>query len=105
MINLARFIASISVIPVGTGSTSLSPLIAEVIKVFRKEGIKFELTPMATIIHSDSLDEVFHAIRRAHDTLLSLGTKRIIIYVNIDARHDKPARTPKDKVKAILEKL
>lgn len=101
---MAKFIMSISVVPVGTKTTSLSQYVAKVIEAFQKNKITYTLTPMNTIVYSDSFDEILKAIRIAHDTLLQTGQKRIVIAVNIDARHDKE-RTPEDKVKAVLSKL
>ncbi len=102
---MAKFIASISVVPVGTETTSLSKYVAEVIRAFKNANINHELTPMSTIIYSDDLDDILRAIRIAHDTLKQIGLRRIVVNVAIDARHDKPRTAPSDKVKAVMEKL
>lgn len=102
---MARFIAAISVVPIGTCSTSLSKFVAEVIKKYEERNVKFKLTPMATIIYGDDIDEIFEAVRLAHDALRSLGVDRIVIHLNIDARHDKPERKPEDKVDSVLRKI
>lgn len=102
---MAKFIASMSVVPIGTCSTSLSKFVAEVIKSYKSNNIKFELTPMATIIYGDTLDEILRAIKLAHDALRSLNIDRIVLHLNIDARHDKPDRMPEDKVKSVLSKI
>ena len=105
MRKLARFIASISVIPVGTKTTSLSEYVAEAIKALRNANVDYELTPMSTILHSDNIDDILRAIKVVHNALRSMGLDRVVIHINIDARHDKPQRRPSDKVKAVLEKL
>jgi len=99
------FIASISIVPVGTCSTSLSNYIAIALKALREANIEFEITPMATIISADRIDEIFKAVSVIHDTLVKAGQKRIVIQINIDARHDKPERKPSDKVVAVLKKI
>jgi len=101
---MGRFIASVSVVPVGTKTTSLSNYIAQAIKVLQKLGINFELTPMSTIMSCDNLDTLFLAIKEIHDELVKQGVSRLVISIDIDARHDKP-RTSKDKVKSVMEKL
>ncbi|MEX0568410.1 MAG: MTH1187 family thiamine-binding protein, partial [Candidatus Njordarchaeota archaeon] len=79
--------------------------VAEVIKSYKSNNIKFELTPMATIIYGDTLDEILRAIKLAHDALRSINIDRVVLHLNIDARHDKPERMPEDKVKSVLSKV
>ena len=102
---MARVIASFSIVPVGTGNTSLSKFVAEAIKALESKGIKYRLTPMNTIIEGNSLDEIFEAIKIAHNAVEKVGAKRIVISINIDDRLDKPDRKPEDKVKAVMEKI
>ena len=104
VIIMAKFIMSISVVPVGTESTSLSKFVASVLKAFKENNIKFQLTPMNTVVYSDDIDDILKAIKTAHDAIIKEGIKRVVIAVNIDARHDKE-RSPEDKVKAVMEKL
>lgn len=60
-------IAEVTVIPIGTGSTSLSAYVAELHRVLEKQtGITFTLTSMSTIIEGP-LDDVFAAIRAIHE--------------------------------------
>ncbi len=104
-ITMAKFIAALSVIPIGTSKTSLSGYIAKVVEKLREEGMNLEVTPMSTIIYSDKLEDILKAVRIAHDALRDIGVERIDILLKIDARHDKPNRKPEDKVKAVLEKV
>lgn len=103
--SMAKFIATLSVIPIGTKSTSLSKYVAKVIEKLKKAGINLEVTPMNTVIYSDNLEDILKAVEIAHDALREEGVERMDLFLKIDARHDKPGRKPIDKVKAVLEKL
>ena len=47
-------VCSVTVVPVGTGSTSVSPYVARCQEVLAgTEGIKYRLTPMSTVIEGD----------------------------------------------------
>jgi len=101
---LARVIASFSIVPIGTSSTSLSKYVAEALKVLDGKGIKYILTPMDTILEGDSLDDIFEAIKIAHSAVEKTGVGRILIRINIDDRLDKVDRKAEDKVRSVLEK-
>jgi uncharacterized protein (TIGR00106 family) len=67
-------IAKVSIIPVGTGSPSLSQHIARAVKVLRQEkGLKYELTSMGTIIEGD-VDSILSAIKKMHRRLWLRGS-------------------------------
>lgn len=101
---MARVIVSFSIVPIGTCSTSLSEYVAKAIEALDKSGVRYQITPMNTIIEADSLDEVFEAIKMAHKAVEEAGAKRILVRINIDDRLDKVDRRAEDKVKAVLEK-
>ncbi|GJM84219.1 hypothetical protein HMSSN139_67150 [Paenibacillus sp. HMSSN-139] len=70
-------IAEVTVIPIGTGSTSLSAYVAELHRVLEKQtGITFTLTSMSTIIEGP-LDDVFAAIRAIHEAPFQSGAPRV----------------------------
>ena len=47
-------VCSISVVPVGTGSTSVSPYVARCHEILKgARGVKYQLTPMATILEGE----------------------------------------------------
>ena len=97
-------VANISVIPIGTGSTSLSSHVAKAISTLNSiKGVKYELTAMGTIIEGD-LDLVFDAVRKMHATLFDAETKRVLTTVVIDDRRDQPL-TMKGKVESVIIKL
>jgi len=89
----------------GIGSIGISKYVAMVYEALKKEEYNIELTPMATIIYGDDLQKILDAVRLAHDVLRESGIKRIVIQLNIDARHDKPERKPEDKVASVMTKI
>jgi len=92
-------IAALSVFPVGEG-TSLSRYVKESLKALEETGLKFEPSAMATIIEAKNLDELFSAVRKAHEAQLKMGAKRVYMVLTIDDRKDKEA-TMESKLKAI----
>ena len=97
-------IAEVTVIPIGTDSTSLSPYVAEMQRVLQSlEGITYELTSMSTIIEGD-LTHVWRAIEALHEAPFLFGAKRVSTSVKIDDRRDK-ASSSKQKLQSVQEKL
>jgi uncharacterized protein (TIGR00106 family) len=96
-------IADFSITPIGLGTTSIGKQIAIAINAIKKvKGIKYEVTPMGTVIEAEKLDIILEAVRAAHEALFKAGIKRIESNLRIDDRRDKP-RTMEDKVKSIKE--
>ncbi|MCK5056679.1 MAG: MTH1187 family thiamine-binding protein [Candidatus Aminicenantes bacterium] len=99
-----KIIAQVTIVPLGTGSTSLSFYVAEVEKVLMKyRDIKTQLTPMASILEGD-IDEVLKAIREMHEVPFLKGAKRVSTRISIDDRRDKEA-TMEGKVKSVKSKM
>ncbi|MBM4463702.1 MAG: MTH1187 family thiamine-binding protein [Chloroflexi bacterium] len=97
-------IAKISIVPVGTGSPSLSEHIARAVKVLRQEkGVKYELTSMGTIIEGD-LDGILGVIKKMHRAVLAEGVTRVVTAIEIDDRQDKTS-TMVSKVESVVKKL
>ncbi|GAB6135955.1 MTH1187 family thiamine-binding protein [Thermococcus prieurii] len=86
------------------GEKSLSRYVAEVIKLLERKGVKYQLTPMATIIETDTVGKAFEIIEEAHELMFKLGAERVSTTVRIDDRRDKE-RHMEDKVKSVLEKV
>ena len=83
-------IASLSIFPVGVG-TSLGDYVRKAHAAIRGvEGVKVEATPMATIIEGESLEKIWEAVRAAHSALLEAKAPRIYMALTIDDRRDRP---------------
>lgn len=94
----------ISVIPLGTGKTSLSPYIAEIFKYLRgQKGIRCELNGMGTLV-TGKADLLFKLASVLHKIPFSKGAKRVYTVIKLDDRRDKD-QLPADKVDSVLRKL
>jgi uncharacterized protein (TIGR00106 family) len=81
-------VADVSVVPLGEG-TSVSPLVRKAVKALDGSGLKAMHGPMSTSLEASSLDELFAAVRQAHEAVFSAGAKRVVTTVKIDDRRDK----------------
>ncbi|MEW6193103.1 MAG: MTH1187 family thiamine-binding protein [Bacillota bacterium] len=81
-------VAEISVVPLGTGSASVSRYVADCIRVLQESGLKYEVTAMGTIVEGE-LDAVLAAARRMHAVPFDAGVKRVVTTIKIDERRDK----------------
>ncbi len=96
-------IADFSITPIGSETTSVGKQIAIAINAIKEvKGIKYEVTPMGTVLEAEKLETILEAVRVAHEALFKVGTKRVESSLRIDDRRDRP-RTMKDKVKRIKE--
>ena len=97
-------IVEVSIVPLGTGTSSLSNYVARVIKVLQTEsGIKYELTGMGTILEGD-LGQILAIIQKMHATVFSDEVSRVYTVIKIDDRRDKTA-TITGKVESVKKKL
>jgi uncharacterized protein (TIGR00106 family) len=96
-------IAEISVVPIGTGSPSVSKFVAECIKALANTDIKFTLNPMGTTLEG-SLDEILEAVRMLHRVPLNHGADRVLTRLVIDERRDKDADA-EQKVVSVQKRL
>jgi len=97
-------IAQATIVPIGTGSTSVSKYVADCHKILQDEKrIKYELTPMATVFEGD-LDVILEVIRKMHEVPFQNGAKRVITSISIDDRRDKDA-SMSQKLNSVKEKL
>ena len=104
--NFSTVNAEISITPIGTSETSIGKEIAAAYDAIRNitKLKKVTLTPMSTQIESDNLEDIFQAIHVAHNSVKSVGAKRLISTIRIDERLDKP-NTLDDKVQSVETKV
>lgn len=99
-------VAEFSVVPLGTSSTELSTYVAEAVKTIKQaKGVKWQLTPMGTIVETDSLDKLLSLVKEAHESLFKIGAKRVSTLIKIDDRRDTRGERMKDKVDSVLTKI
>ncbi len=98
-----RTIAEVTVVPLGTNSTSLSQYVADVENVLKRyPDLKTELTPMSTIIEG-KIDRILEAVREMHETPFLNGAKRVSTRISLDDRRDKNA-SMKSKIDSVKNK-
>ncbi|MBC6974072.1 MTH1187 family thiamine-binding protein [Bacillus sp. Xin] len=98
-------IVDVSIIPVGTGNTSVSEYVAEVQKVLEKNAdrVKYQLTPMNTVIEGE-LPVLLEVIQQMHEVPYTKGAKRVATTIRIDDRRDKES-TMEKKLNSVRSKL
>ena len=94
-------IAEFSIMPVGAG-VSLSPFVAECLRIVRDSGLKHQLTPMGTVLEGDG-EKVVATIMACHSQVLRMSD-RVVTSIKIDDRRDRPADMER-KVRSVEEKL
>jgi uncharacterized protein (TIGR00106 family) len=95
--------AEVSIVPLGIGKTGVSEYVAGAIQELKRSGLKFNLTPMGTIIEGE-LNEVLAVIQQMHETPFQKGVKRVYTVIKLDDRRDKES-TMESKVKAVEKKI
>ena len=89
----------------GTGSTSASFYIAKGIEAIQNlANIRYEVTPMGTILESDKIDNIYEASKKIMEAVHNLGVNRVEVVLKIDSRKDKSAKL-EDKMESIQKFL
>lgn len=97
-------IVEVTIAPMGTGTASISHYVAACHKVLAKaEDLKYQLTPMSTIIEGD-LRRIFEVIQEMHEVPFEIGAPRVSTLIRVDDRRDKEI-TMSGKLKAVNDKL
>jgi len=98
--------AEINIVPVGTGSTSISKEVAAAFEAIRKtkDINTTKLTAMGTQIEARNMRAILNAIEAAHQAVKSTGAKRIVSTIRIAERLDA-SRTLEDDVGSVNERL
>ncbi len=97
-------LTELRVVPIGTGSASISSYIAMVIELIRRRKLKYHLSPMGTCIEVQSFEELADLLNEVVSTLRSATINRIVIDIAIDIRFDKELSL-ESKVRSVEEKL
>ncbi len=95
-------IAEFTLTPLGKG-VSVSKYVKKAFEVIKNSGLKYELTPMSTVLEARTLDEIFEVVKKAEEKMLEEGALRVVIDIKIDHRLDKDA-SMESKKKAVLGK-
>lgn len=97
-------VVEVTIIPLGTGSPSVSSYVAACHKVLEQaQHIKYQLTPMATVLEGE-LGHILEVVRRMHEVPFNAGALRVSTTIRIDDRRDKEL-TMEGKIQAVRNKL
>ena len=96
-------LAEIMIIPVGTGTASISRMVADSVKVIQQHGLKYEITATGTNVEGD-LDTILKTVKAIEEVPFKEGADRVVLMLRIDDRRDKEisleyeARSARDKL-------
>jgi uncharacterized protein (TIGR00106 family) len=79
----------ISVIPVGSGTPSFSSSVTDAVQLIEQRGLKYQVTPTATVIEGN-LEQLMDVAKAIHQNALNNGVNRVVTNISIDERNDKP---------------
>jgi uncharacterized protein (TIGR00106 family) len=96
-------IMEISIVPIGTKSPSVSPFVAECVKIVDRQGLTYEVTSMGTAVEG-TVEELLQLAARMHELPFSKGAERVLTTIRIDERRDKEMRIA-GKKEAVLKQL
>lgn len=79
---------------------SKSEYVAQVISLIRDSGYPYQMTPMATIIETDTMREALEIAAKCHDVLESLDCNRVYATLKFDMRkgHNNRLKSKVDSV-------
>ena len=96
-------IMEISVVPIGTQSTSVSSFVAECVKIVDQQGLKYEVTSMGTEVEGP-VDDLLKLAAQMHQAPFRRGALRVLTTIRLDERRDKELRIAGKKA-SILQRL
>jgi uncharacterized protein (TIGR00106 family) len=94
-------LAEFSVVPIGKG-VSLSPVVAEVLRIVADSGVAYKANSMGTVLEG-SWDEVMGVVKRCHDSVMK-DSERVLTSIRIDDRKGGGQRMEK-KLEAVEQRL
>jgi uncharacterized protein (TIGR00106 family) len=95
-------VAEISIIPIGTGSPSVSRYVAAAVAEFEASGLECTLHPMGTTVEAETPEPIYAALTRAQQAVFDAGLERIYTVVKMDERRDAAGdRSAEDMVRSV----
>jgi len=91
-----------SMFPTDKGK-SVSNEVSQVISMIRGSGIPYKLTPMGTVIETETMEAALNIVQKAYD-LLAADSERIYSSINIDIRKSKSNRLT-GKISSVEDKI
>lgn len=91
-----------SMFPTDKGE-SVSKYVSKVIEMIAHSGVSYKLTPMGTIIETNSVEGALEIVKKAYETLEPFSN-RVYSSLKMDIQKNKPNRM-NSKVASIKEKI
>jgi uncharacterized protein (TIGR00106 family) len=98
-----KVIVQFTTSPLGEGA-NVSRFVTAALKEVEDSGLKYQLTPMATVLEADTLRDAIEIILKAHEAVFQTGAERVVTDIKIDDRRDEPRRM-EDKVEKVRKQL
>lgn len=95
--------AEISVIPVGTASSSVSEYVAAAVSELEAAGLNCTLTATGTSVEADSPSQLYDALSRAQEAVFEQGAGRVYTILKMDDRREDGERSKQDMVDSVRE--
>ena len=95
-------LVSFSIFPTDLGE-SKSEYVSKVLKMIRESGVAYKLTPMVTIIETDTIKEALHIIEKSY-AVLEPFSNRVYMSANFDIRKNK-VNLMDAKIKSVEDKI
>lgn len=96
-------LAELEIIPIGTTTPSISPLLAEVVKLIDESGLEYRVGSMGTVVEGE-WDDVMALAKRCHQVMLKFSD-RVMTTIRIDDRKDRPGARISQKVLSLEQKV
>jgi len=93
----------ITVIPLGTGSTSVGDYIADIERFLNKKGVEHSLHDMGTIV-AGSTGELLQLAEEMHHLPFNKGAERVVTNITLDERQDVEPGLG-EKIKSVHRRL
>ena len=97
-------VVEISVAPLGTATPGVSSYVAACVELVAKSGLKYQLTPMGTVIEGD-IDDILPVLRQMHEVPFSKGAERVSTLIKIDDRRDEGSHGLQGKIDSVIDKM
>lgn len=97
--------AEITIIPIGTGSTSTSDFVVEAERILADyPEVTNKLTGMGTELECNDVEKLFDVLKEMHLAPFNRGSQRIYSIIKIDDRRDKES-TLEEKIASVSGKM
>lgn len=77
----------ITVIPLGTGTTSVGDFVTDIQRFLQEKGAEHVLGDMGTVIHGP-VEDLLSLAAEIHNRPFALGVQRVVTQITIDDRRD-----------------